>query len=125
MCIVTYFKHLQCNHISAVVTEPCLPFMGFTNCPSFVGGSVAVHPVTGKHVGNLRGGRLKPPPKFYKTRTRLCPRCDLHGACDPNVARLVHDMGWGLTWGKDAADPEGYFGVDFRLGSVKKGCVIL
>ena len=76
-------------------------------------------------MGNLRGGRLKEKPKFYKTKTRLCPRCDLDGAHDPNVARLVHDMGRGFTLGKDAADPEGYWGVDFRLGSAKKGCVIL
>ncbi|KAM3534119.1 hypothetical protein MY4038_002645 [Beauveria bassiana] len=89
MCIVTYFKHLQCNHIWAVVTEPCLPYMGFSNCPSFAGPSVVVNPVTGNRVGNIRGGRLKAKPKFYKTKTRLCPQCDLKGAYDPNVARLL------------------------------------
>lgn len=125
MCIVTYFKHLQCSHTWAVVTEPCLPYMGFTNCPSFAGPVVAVNPVTGNHVGNIRGGRVKPKPKFYKTKTRLCPQCDLRGAYDPNVARLVHNMGWGFTWGKDAADPEGNWGVDLRLGSAKNGCAIL
>ncbi|KAM3499864.1 hypothetical protein MY10362_006921 [Beauveria mimosiformis] len=125
MCIVTYFKHLQCNHIWAVVTEPCLPYMGFSNCPSFAGPSVVVNPVTGNHVGNIRGGRLKARPKFYKTKTRLCPQCDLKGAYNPNVARLVRDMGWGFTWGKDAADPEASWGVDLRLGSTKSGCVIL
>ncbi|KAM3499857.1 hypothetical protein MY10362_006914 [Beauveria mimosiformis] len=111
MCIVTYFKHLQCNHIWAVVTEPCLPYMGFSNCPSFAGPSVVVNPVTGNHVGNIRGGRLKARPKFYKTKTRLCPQCDLKGAYNPNVARLVRDMGWGFTWGKDAADPEASWGL--------------
>ncbi len=125
MCIVTYFKHLRCKHIWAVITEPCLPYMGFTNCPSFTGPSIAVNPVTGNHVSNIRGGRVKPQPKFYKTRTRLCPHCDLRGAYDPNVARLVQDMGWGFTWGKDAADPEGDWGVDFRLGSTKNACAIL
>ncbi|KAJ2966568.1 hypothetical protein NQ176_g10088 [Zarea fungicola] len=133
MCIVTYFKHLECNHIWAVVTEPCLPYMGFTNCPTFTAGgssfkgSVVVHPITGQLVGasNIRGGRIKAKPKFYKTRTRLCPKCDLGGVCDANVTRMVADMGWGFTLGKDVAGEQGNWGVDFRLGSSRKGCVIL
>ncbi|KOS18651.1 hypothetical protein ESCO_000942 [Escovopsis weberi] len=38
MCVVTYFQHNKCGHTWAVITQPCAPFMGFTNCPSFGGG---------------------------------------------------------------------------------------
>ncbi|KAF7549459.1 hypothetical protein G7046_g8341 [Stylonectria norvegica] len=67
MCTLTYFEHKTCKHIWAVVTTPCAPWMGFNNCPSFCDGTA------------------KQPPKYIRTKTSACPRCDLGGMYDRNA----------------------------------------
>lgn len=119
MCNVTYFQSQTCNHIWAVISHPCMPFMGFTTCPSFSGPGQA----TMKNTSLSESTPIKKPTGFYKTRTRPCPTCDLGGVYDYNAVRMVTRMGWGMTFGKDPS--EGDWGVDLRLGTVKKGCVIL
>lgn len=39
MCNVTFFKQKSCNHTWAVITTPCGPYMDFSTCASFCGGS--------------------------------------------------------------------------------------
>lgn len=81
MCTLTCFEHKDCKHIWVVLTEPCEPLIGLNNCPTFCDGTA------------------KPPPKYYRTRSRPCPRCDLHGEYDRNLVRMVEGMGWGVKWG--------------------------
>lgn len=114
MCQVTYFQHKECTHTWAAISEPCAPYMGFTTCPEFTPG--------GTKMLNTASGKIKPKPKFYKTKTRPCPRCELLGQYDRNAVRMVDKMGYGLTMG---FDPDGGdWGIDFRLGTSNK-CVIL
>lgn len=110
MCNVTFFKQKSCNHVWAVITTPCGPYMDFFTCASFCGG------------GSGGGGGIKKTPKFYKTKTRACPRCDLAGMYDRRVVQMVERMGWGIHWG---LDPEGGdWAVEMRMGETR-GCVIL
>ncbi|EHK40959.1 hypothetical protein TRIATDRAFT_301689 [Trichoderma atroviride IMI 206040] len=105
MCNVTFFKQKSCNHTWAVITTPCGPYMDFSTCASFCGGD-----------------SIKKTPKFYKTSTRACPRCDLGGMYDRRVVQMVERMGWGIHWG---LDPEGGdWAVEMRMGETR-GCVIL
>ncbi|KAH7328830.1 hypothetical protein B0I35DRAFT_418469 [Stachybotrys elegans] len=104
MCSVTFFQHKKCKHAWAVVTTPCGPGLGFSTCGSF---------------GN---GITKDTPKFYKTRARPCPRCDLHGVYDRNVMLLVRNMGWGVKWG--TGPDQNDWGLDIRMGT-SRCCTIL
>ncbi|PFH60626.1 hypothetical protein XA68_10637 [Ophiocordyceps unilateralis] len=81
MCAVTFFRHRDCKHIWAAVTEPCGPGMGFYTCRSF---------------GDT--GVTKERPAVYRTRSRTCPRC-APGPPDGNVVRVVERMGWGVKLG--------------------------
>lgn len=88
--------------------------MGFTTCPSFVQGN--------RTALGQSPGPLQSTPKFYKTKARACPKCELDGAFDPNALRLVEKMGYGMTLG---FDPDGGdWGIDLRLGTSRK-CTIL
>lgn len=81
MCNITLFQHKTCKHTWAIITEPCGPWMGFSTCDMF---------------GN---GAAKEPPAIYKTKSRPCPRCDMHEMYDLNYVRMVEEMGWGVKWG--------------------------
>ncbi|RCI15320.1 hypothetical protein L249_6386 [Ophiocordyceps polyrhachis-furcata BCC 54312] len=95
MCTVTFFRHRDCKHMWATVTEPCGPGMGFYTCRSFEDTGVT---------------KARPP--VYRTRGRSCPRCGTGEAVDGNVVRLVERMGWGVKIG---VGPDGDdWGVDLR-----------
>lgn len=112
MCQITFFQHKACKHTWAIISEPCAPFMGFNTCPTFVQGR-RTNPST---------GNLQSTPKFYKTKARACPKCELDGVFDSNALRLVEKMGYGMTLGfyPDGGD----WGIDLRLGTSRK-CIIL
>ncbi|KAI6770023.1 hypothetical protein HG530_004652 [Fusarium avenaceum] len=78
---VTYFKHKECKHTWVILTAPCRPFMGLNNCPTFCDGTA------------------KDEPKFFNTKSRPCPRCQMHGVYDRNLVRMVESMGRGIKWG--------------------------
>ncbi|KAK0392770.1 hypothetical protein NLU13_2265 [Sarocladium strictum] len=106
MCLATYYQHKVCRHIWATITEPCGPGMGFFNCSSFCDGTTNATP------------------RFYRTKSRPCPRCDLDGVYDRNTVRMVEAMGRGIKWGvgPDVED----WGIDCNLGSSRgRMCVIL
>ncbi|RDA90145.1 hypothetical protein CP533_0768 [Ophiocordyceps camponoti-saundersi (nom. inval.)] len=92
MCTVTFFRHRDCKHMWAAITEPCGPGMGFHTCRSF---------------GDT--GVTKDRPPVYLTRGRSCPRCGTE-AVDGNVVRLVRRMGWGLKIGVGPDEED--WGVD-------------
>lgn len=75
MCTVTLFRHRDCGHMWAVVTEQCVPDMGFSTCASFEAGDAA-----------------KAAPRVWRTRRRACPRCG-GVAYDANEVRVVERMG--------------------------------
>lgn len=102
MCNVTYFQHKTCKHKWAVVSQPCGPGMGFSTCELF---------------GN---GAAKEATAMYKTKSRLCPRCDLGGVYDRNVVRVVEKMGWGVKWGAGPARDD--WGFELKM---EDGCVML
>jgi hypothetical protein len=80
--------------------------MGFSNCPSFYDGT------------------MNATPRFYRTKSRPCPKCDLDGAYDRNCVRMVEAMRRGIKWGvgPDVED----WGIDCNLGRLRGGaCVIL
>ncbi|RDA87341.1 hypothetical protein CP532_2629 [Ophiocordyceps camponoti-leonardi (nom. inval.)] len=98
MCTVTFFRHRDCKHMWATITEPCGPGMGFYTCRSFEDPGVT---------------KARPP--VYRTRGRSCPRCGMEGmgeAVDGNLVRLVERMGWGLKIG--VGPDEDDWGVDLR-----------
>ncbi|KAG5930620.1 hypothetical protein E4U42_005282 [Claviceps africana] len=99
MCQVTYFHHATCRHKWAVISRPCAPGLGFSNCPSF-----------------LHEGSIKETPRVYRTKARVCPRC-AEGVWDGNLVRVVKGMGWGLRIGGGG---EGDWGVDVRV--LEGGC---
>lgn len=101
MCILTYFEHKDCKHTWVIVTEPCGPFIGLNNCPTFCDGTA------------------KAIPKYYHTRSRPCPTCDLGGVYDRNLTRMVEAMGIGVTWGLGPGRDD--CGCSMKL---PKGCVI-
>lgn len=102
MCTLLYFEHKTCKHVWAVIATPCEPLMGFSTCPSFGDGSV------------------KPTPKYLKTRTRPCPRCQLGGVYDRNQTRMVEGMGWGVKWGVGPRSED--YGCEVTFPG---GCVVL
>lgn len=80
--------------------------MGFSNCSTFC------------------DGKTSAAPRYYRTRSRLCPRCDLGGRYDRNTMRVVEAMGLGIKWGT-GPDVEDW-GVDVNFGSkAGRACVIL
>lgn len=103
MCTLTYFEHKLCKHVWAMVTEPCEPFMGFSTCPSFCDGTV------------------KLTPKYIRTRSRPCPRCDLENVYDRNQVRMVEAMGWGVKWGVGPGRDD--WGCEVKFSG--RTCVIL
>lgn len=64
-------------------------------------------------------GAAKEPPKVYKTGSRACPRCNLGGAYDHNMIRMVERMGSGFKWGAGPGRDD--WGWEVKLGK----CVIL
>ena len=79
--------------------------MGFSNCHGFGDGNV------------------KQNPPIYKTKTRLCPKCDLQGLYDRNAVRMVEGMGWGVKWGTGPGKLD--WGIEIKLGSGRAKCIIL
>lgn len=65
----------------------------------------------------------KDKPRFYKTFTRACPRCneDRGIGYDRNLVRVVERMGWGVKIGGGPGEDD--WGVDVRV--LGCGCVIL
>lgn len=107
MCTVTYFHNKTCHHTWAIITQPCAPLRGFSNCPSFACADAAA----------------KNKPRMYKTLSRMCPRCgEARGlAYDRNLVRVVERMGWGVKIG--GGPDEDDWGVDVRATGC--GCVVL
>lgn len=104
MCNTTLFEHRNCKHTWAVISEPCGPGMGFVTCGTF-GSSTA-----------------KQPPRLYRTRTRLCPRCERAEGRryhDPNMVRMVEARGGKVKWGTGPDDHD--WGCEIKFGS----CVVL
>ncbi|KFA46629.1 hypothetical protein S40293_08207 [Stachybotrys chartarum IBT 40293] len=104
MCNITYFQHKKCKHVWAVITTPCGPGLGFMTC------------------GTFGSGMTKDTPKFYKSRKRPCPRCDLQGDYDRNNTLMVERMGWGVKWG--LGPDENDWGVDLGATERSEGVVL-
>ncbi|KAG6087014.1 hypothetical protein E4U15_000195 [Claviceps sp. LM218 group G6] len=110
MCQVTYFHHQKCQHKWAIISRPCGPSLGFSNCPSFLHGEA---------------GPIKETPKIYKTRSRICPQClkeEYRIGYDRNLVRMVERMGWGLRIGGGSELGEEW-GVDVSV--LRGGCCVV
>lgn len=114
MCQVTYFHHKTCHHEWAMISRPCAPALGFSNCPTFQACDT---------------GPIKAAPRKFRTAGRACPRCaeeHLRVGHDRNVVRVVERMGRGVSIGRAPGEAgEEDWGVDVRILGRSACCAVL